>query len=133
MGTRRFNFETLTEIKRTVTGATINDVVLAIVSGGLRRYLQGKGELPQQSLVSGCPVNVRTDQERGLAGNACDWCADLYNPDDDGADPAAERALRGGSWYLESWSARAADRNGSHPGYRGDGIGFRVLLELRQD
>lgn len=70
VGTRRFNFETLAAIKRGVTGATINDVVLTIVSGGLRSYLQAKGELPQHSLVSGCPVNVRVDRERGMAGNA---------------------------------------------------------------
>jgi diacylglycerol O-acyltransferase len=86
VGTRRFNFETLTAIKRTVTGATINDVVLAIVSGGLRRYLQGKGELPAQSLVSGCPVNVRADEERGLAGNAVGFmnvslCSDIEDPE----------------------------------------------------
>lgn len=86
VGIQRFNFETLSEIKHTVTGATINDVVLAIVSGGLRRYLLAKGELPEQSLVSGCPVNVRADRERGLAGNAVGFmnvslCSDIANPE----------------------------------------------------
>jgi diacylglycerol O-acyltransferase len=85
VGTRRFNFETLSKIKRNVPGATINDVVLAIVSGGLRRYLLAKGELPGQSLVSGCPVNVRTDRERGMAGNAVGFmnvslCSDIADP-----------------------------------------------------
>jgi diacylglycerol O-acyltransferase len=70
VGTRRFRFETLNAIKHTVDGATINDVMLTIVSGGLRRYLLAKGELPEHSLVSGCPVNVRVDRERGKAGNA---------------------------------------------------------------
>jgi WS/DGAT/MGAT family acyltransferase len=70
VGTRRFRFETLNAIKHTVDSATFNDVMLTIVSGGLRRYLLMKGELPEHSLVSGCPVNVRTDRERGKAGNA---------------------------------------------------------------
>jgi WS/DGAT/MGAT family acyltransferase len=85
VGSRRFKFETLAAIKRSVAGATINDVMLAVVSGGLRRYLQAKGELPEQSLVSGCPVNVRADRERGMGGNAVGFmnvslCSDIADP-----------------------------------------------------
>ncbi len=37
----------------------INDVFLAVCAGALRRYLGGAGELPEKSLVAGCPVSLR--------------------------------------------------------------------------
>ena len=37
-------------------GVTMNDVVLAVVGGALRRWLRGQGELPERSLVAGVPV-----------------------------------------------------------------------------
>ena len=46
-----------------------NDVALAICGGGLRKYLQSKGELPERSLVAMAPVNIRTRDQRGQAGN----------------------------------------------------------------
>jgi len=66
---RRFDFEVIREIKNTLPGTTINDVMLTIVAGGLRKYLQSKGELPDQSLVSGCPIDVRSPEERASGGN----------------------------------------------------------------
>lgn len=50
-------------IKNAVEGATINDVVLAVVSGGLRRYLQSHNELPEASLVAWVPINARPKNE----------------------------------------------------------------------
>jgi WS/DGAT/MGAT family acyltransferase len=38
---------------------TVNDVVLAIVSGALRRHLGPRGGLPAQSLVAAVPVSLR--------------------------------------------------------------------------
>lgn len=40
-------------------GCTINDVVMAICAGGLRRYLKRAGELPSEGLIAGCPVSLR--------------------------------------------------------------------------
>lgn len=45
-------------IKR-VTGATVNDVVLAVCGGVLRRYLQQHNDLPEKSLISMVPISVR--------------------------------------------------------------------------
>ncbi len=39
--------------------ATINDILLAIVSGGLRRYLADKNALPEASLITISPINMR--------------------------------------------------------------------------
>ncbi len=64
-----FELAEMKRIKAAVPGATINDVVLAVVSGGLRRYLAGKGELPGESLNAMIPVSVRTDEQLGAGGN----------------------------------------------------------------
>lgn len=41
------------------TGTTLNDVFLAVCAGGLRSYLERRGELPAQSMIAGCPVSLR--------------------------------------------------------------------------
>jgi len=66
---RKFDFEVVRAIKNTQPGTTVNDVMLTIVAGGLRKYLDSKGELPKQTLVSGCPIDVRSAQERAAGGN----------------------------------------------------------------
>ena len=64
-----FELDDLRGIKATVPSATINDVVLTIVGGGLRSYLEGKGELPADPLIAMAPISVRGEAERGAAGN----------------------------------------------------------------
>ncbi|MBK1788677.1 WS/DGAT/MGAT family O-acyltransferase [Prauserella cavernicola] len=46
---------------------TVNDAVLAICAGALRRYLLERGELPEDPLVATVPVSVqeRSDREEG--------------------------------------------------------------------
>lgn len=44
-------------------GATVNDVVMAACAGGLRTYLAGHGELPDEPLTAMVPVSVRTGNE----------------------------------------------------------------------
>ncbi len=47
------------EVRRAVENATINDVVLAVCAGGLRRYLEHHNELPEDPLVAWVPINAR--------------------------------------------------------------------------
>jgi diacylglycerol O-acyltransferase len=62
----------LAELKRikNVLGGTVNDVVLAVVSGALRRWLQRRGVrtegLELRALV---PVSIRAEDEQGQLGN----------------------------------------------------------------
>ncbi len=65
-----FDFATIKRIRAAVPGATVNDAVLAIIGGAMRRYLESKKELPAQSLVALAPVNTRQDaSERQTSGN----------------------------------------------------------------
>jgi diacylglycerol O-acyltransferase / wax synthase len=57
--TRRFQLDEFREIRRLVPGAKVNDVVLAICAGGLRRYLEANDELPPADLSALMPVYVR--------------------------------------------------------------------------
>lgn len=42
-------------------GVTINDVLLAVCGGALRRYLADLNALPEQALIAGIPVSVRAE------------------------------------------------------------------------
>ncbi|WP_020657901.1 WS/DGAT/MGAT family O-acyltransferase [Amycolatopsis benzoatilytica] len=50
-------------------GVTVNDVVLALVSGALRRFLLDRGELPAEPLVATVPVSVHERSERDFGSN----------------------------------------------------------------
>src|SRR5262245_40086876 len=51
-------------------GGTVNDVILATISGALRRYLEGRGVNPDRvELRAMCPVNLRTAAEHLKLGN----------------------------------------------------------------
>ena len=55
-------------VKR-MTGATVNDVVLCICGGVLRRYLQQHNDLPEKSLITMVPISVRSSDQMGDVNN----------------------------------------------------------------
>jgi WS/DGAT/MGAT family acyltransferase len=64
--TRRFTLEEFKSIRRLVDGATVNDAVLAVCGGALRRYLQAQAELPASELLAIAPIYIRdADAEPG--------------------------------------------------------------------
>ncbi len=89
---------------------TINDVVLAMCSGALRRYLEEQGELPEHSLRALVPVSVRekNDYDSPLAISYI--VADLGTRHDDPADrlDAIVESTRAGKSMLSELSAREA-------------------------
>jgi diacylglycerol O-acyltransferase / wax synthase len=63
------SFADIREVRRTL-GGTINDVVLAVVTEAVARYLDVHGErTANQYLRLMCPVNVRTEDQKGALGN----------------------------------------------------------------
>ena len=81
---REYPLKDLSAIRKAVPGATVNDVILAIASGGMRHYLASKDELPDQSLIAMVPVSTRS--EGGSAGGnqvslmMLPLCTDVADP-----------------------------------------------------
>jgi WS/DGAT/MGAT family acyltransferase len=57
--TRRFTIDEFKRIRNLVPGATVNDAVLSVCGGALRRYLLTHDELPGPRLVSIAPLSIR--------------------------------------------------------------------------
>jgi diacylglycerol O-acyltransferase / wax synthase len=70
---RRFEMVelSLSEVKavRGALGGTVNDVILATVSGALRSWLGARGEMPAADLRVLVPVSMRSQDARGTFGN----------------------------------------------------------------
>ena len=70
---RRFAFGEmeLEEVKnvKNVYGVTVNDVVVSMCAGAVRRWLLEHHELPRGPLVAQIPVSVRTGEQVGTYGN----------------------------------------------------------------
>lgn len=58
-GTALLSFDRINVLRKTM-GATVNDVILAICAGAIRRYLQEKERLPMQPLVANVPISIRS-------------------------------------------------------------------------
>ena len=74
-----------------------------------------------------------------MHGNVFEWVSDCWNGSYRGAptDGSAwesgdcrQRVLRGGSWLVEPWNLRSANRSRPAIGYRSDHAGFRVARTL---
>jgi WS/DGAT/MGAT family acyltransferase len=70
-------------------GAKLNDIVMAICAGALRRYLQDRKSLPRRPLVAFVPISLRelgnTDMSNQVSGMLCSLATNI-------ADPAARLA-----------------------------------------
>jgi WS/DGAT/MGAT family acyltransferase len=66
-------------------GATLNDIVLAMCSGALRRYLLAADALPGPPLLASVPVSLRAKATKSGGGNAigmvlCNLATDVDDP-----------------------------------------------------
>lgn len=104
------------QVKNAVPGATVNDVILAIIGGALRHYMQGRGALPDVSLSAMAPISVRQDGEKAALGNLVS--AMVVSLGTDIADPRAR---------LEHIHADAVNSKGLT-----NAVGARALTETSQ-
>ncbi len=95
---------------KTALGGTVNDVVLAVCSGGLRRLLLARGEaMPERKLRAQVPVNIRSeDKEHALGNELTSLFVEL--PLDESDPFARYRAVRERSEQLKAGSQRAGGK-----------------------
>src|SRR5438045_3244051 len=66
------------------SGGKLNDVVLALSSGVLRRYLLSQGALPTKSLTAAVPISLReegnTDSNNQVFGMICSISTNIEDP-----------------------------------------------------
>lgn len=90
---------------REVYGATLNDVVMAVTSHALRRYLDARGALPAEPLLAMVPISLHGRPGASAGGNQVTMAlADLAT---DEADPA--RRLRRIAGAMEAAKAMHAE------------------------
>jgi diacylglycerol O-acyltransferase / wax synthase len=104
----RFDLTTAKQIKAAVAGATINDVVLTIVGGGLRRYLDAIGELPHEPIQAGVPISTRPPGEVPTSGNQISMMVVSLSTDIDDARDRLEVIQRSTKESKEQSTAVAA-------------------------
>src|SRR6201999_3150061 len=65
-------------------GGRLNDVVLAVSSGVVRRYLLERGALPTKALTAGLPISLRevgnTDPNNQVFGMICFIATNVEDP-----------------------------------------------------
>jgi diacylglycerol O-acyltransferase len=99
-------------------GLTVNDVVLAVVTGAMRSYLDDRGELPDRSLVAAIPMSVRAEGDHSFGNKVSAMFAELPVEIDDPVGRArvvAESAVGAkgvheivGAATLQEWAELAA-------------------------
>ncbi len=100
--------EQVREIKDSVPGATVNDVLLAVVGGALTRYLTEKDERPSDSLIAMVPRSVRKVEAWESANQLVALLVDMHTQ----VESPLERLA------LISSSARSEKARTSHPAVR---------------
>lgn len=87
--TLQFRLEDLTLVARAFAGS-VNDTLMAIVAGALRRFLSSGSGLPHRPLVAAVPVSLREREDGHVSSKVALWRADLATNEEDA--PARMRA-----------------------------------------
>ncbi len=99
-------------------GVKVNDVVMALVSGVLRKFLDDRGELPDSTLVAMVPVSVHDKSDRPGRNQVSGMFSNLETQIDDPAERlksiaeansvAKQHSSAIGATLLQDWTQFAA-------------------------
>lgn len=82
--TKSFDLQKILKIKDVVRGSTVNDIIIALISGAMRIYLQEKKELPATDLTAILPIYTRsqgkTTEENQITAATVNLGATIDNP-----------------------------------------------------
>ncbi|GAB3271525.1 WS/DGAT/MGAT family O-acyltransferase [Parahaliea aestuarii] len=113
-GSRRFvaqswDFDRIRAVCKAAEG-TVNDIVLAMCGGALRRYLLAQDELPRHSLKAMTPVSLREENDLDSSNAIGFMVADLATHIDDPEQRLrrTQDSMRAGKALLHSLSRREA-------------------------
>ncbi len=89
-------------------GGTLNDAVMAMCAGALRKYLLSTGQLPRKSLKAMTPVSIRAADDLDSANAISFIAADLATHLADPASRAAaiQRSMNAGKEQLQSMTRK---------------------------
>jgi diacylglycerol O-acyltransferase len=121
-------------LKNAAPGATVNDVVLAVCAGALRRLLLKEGELPSKPLVAMTPVSVRPEEAKRAAGNQIS--AMLVSLATDEPDPrkrldAIQQGARRSKTYHHALGARVIMDYAQALPFAASGLAARLYTQLQ--
>jgi len=103
---RFFDLSEFKAIRTAITGTKVNDVALTVVGGALRRYLDAKDALPEDTLVVACPVNLGNEYDavEGRGNLLSMMTAELHT---EIADPVERlRAVHNSTQDAKNWIER---------------------------
>jgi WS/DGAT/MGAT family acyltransferase len=110
ISTQTFDLDRMRQVAKAIDG-TVNDVLVAICAGGLRRYLTEIDALPGESLVAAMPVSVRTDEAAEKANAISFMFATLGTDVDDPLSRVAviKQSIAQAKAHLDGVPAAAVD------------------------
>jgi serine/threonine-protein kinase len=100
--------------------------------------IESHADEPARVSVRGYPIDESPYGVRGLAGNARDWCGNVWRMDgpplsmgrlcveEAPTEDRGHRAARGGAWISVLDFSRSATRFGNRPGMRRNTLGLRL-------
>lgn len=104
-----FDLRAVKEVKSRL-GGTVNDVVLAVVSGAMRRFLKHRGERPAQlDFRAMVPVSMRAASERGTLGNRVSFLMTRLPIEESDAERRLQRVIEITQKLKSSKQARGAE------------------------
>ena len=81
-GTAILSFERINSLRK-LMGVSINDLILGICAGAIRRYLKEKEKLPLQPLVANVPISIRDQDDTSVDNKIANMMIQLATHIDD--------------------------------------------------